>query len=75
LLAWVSTTRDPLVGGGLLLSYAIGYVSPLILVGTFAASLKGLLALRRRSGWIVPTSGALLVGFGVFSLLSRLPIG
>lgn len=75
LLAWVSTTRDPLVGGGLLLSYAIGYVSPLILVGTFAASLKGLLALRSRSGWIVPTSGALLVGFGVFSLLSRLPIG
>lgn len=75
LLAWVSTTRDPLVGGGLLLSYAIGYVSPLILVGTFAASLKGVLALRSRSGWIVPTSGALLVGFGVFSLLSRLPIG
>jgi len=75
LLAWVSATRDPIAGGGLLLAYAIGYVSPLVLVGTFAASLKNLLALRSRSGWIVPTSGALLVGFGVFSLLSRLPIG
>lgn len=74
LLAWVSATRDPIAGGGLLLAYAIGYVSPLVLVGTFAASLKSLLALRSRSGWIVPTSGALLVGFGVFSLLSRLPI-
>lgn len=72
LLAWVSTTKDPIVGGTLLLSYTVGYVTPLILAGTFTASLKKLLALRRWSGWITPTSGALLVGFGVFSLLFRL---
>lgn len=72
LLAWVSTTQNPAVGSVLLLSYAAGYVAPLILAGTFTASIKKLLEIRRWSGWITPTSGALLVGFGVFSLLFRL---
>jgi cytochrome c-type biogenesis protein len=71
LLAWVSATKDPLLGSVLLLSYTVGYVAPLILAGTFTASIKKLLELRRWSGWINPVSGALLVGFGVFSLLFR----
>ncbi|MBV9386224.1 MAG: sulfite exporter TauE/SafE family protein [Chroococcidiopsidaceae cyanobacterium CP_BM_ER_R8_30] len=74
LLAWVATTRDLVLGAALLLSYTAGYVAPLILAGTFTASIKKLLELRRWSGWINPVSGALLVGFGVFSLLSRIPI-
>jgi cytochrome c-type biogenesis protein len=72
LLAWVSTTGDILLGGMLLLSYAVGYVAPLVIAGTFTATNKRLLALRQWSGWITPVSGALLVGFGVFSLLFRL---
>ena len=72
LLAWISTTGDPLLGSGLLLAYGIGYVSPLVIAGTFTASIKRLLELRRWSGWITPTSGVLLVGFGVFSLVVRL---
>ena len=72
LLAWISTTKDPLLGSVLLLSYTAGYVAPLILAGTFTASIKKLLELRRWSGWITPASGVLLVGFGVFSLLFRL---
>ena len=72
LLAWISSTQDPVLGSLLLLAYAIGYVAPLILAGTFTASIKKILELRRWSGWITPTSGALLVGFGVFSLLVRL---
>jgi cytochrome c-type biogenesis protein len=72
LLAWISTTQDPILGSVLLLAYAIGYVTPLVLAGTFTASIKKLLELRRWSGWITPASGALLVGFGVFSLLFRL---
>lgn len=72
LLAWISATQDPIVGSGLLLSYTAGYVAPLILAGTFTASIKKLLEIRRWSGWITPVSGALLVGFGVFSLLFRL---
>ncbi|MBP0036263.1 MAG: sulfite exporter TauE/SafE family protein [Roseofilum sp. SBFL] len=72
LLAWVSSTQNPILGSGLLLAYTAGYVSPLVLAGTFTASIKKLLALRQWSGWIAPTSGVLLVGFGVISLLSRL---
>lgn len=72
LLAWVSTTQQPVAGGVMLLAYTAGYVAPLILAGLFTASIKKLLELRRWSGWITPVSGALLVGFGVFSLLFRL---
>lgn len=76
LLAWVSTTGDLILGVVLLLAYATGYVAPLILAGTFTASIKKLLDLRQWSAWITPASGALLVGFGVFSLLFRVvPIG
>lgn len=72
LLAWVSTTQNPVMGSVLLLSYTVGYVAPLILAGTFTALIKQLLALRQWSGWITPASGILLVGFGVFSLMLRL---
>lgn len=71
LLAWISSQQDPLLGGALLLTYAIGYVLPLVLAGTFTAFIKRLLAVRQWSGWITPASGALLLGFGVFSLLLR----
>lgn len=75
LLAWVATTQNLILGAVLLLSYTVGYVAPLILAGTFTASIKKLLELRRWSAWITPVSGALLVGFGVFSLLLRIPVG
>jgi cytochrome c-type biogenesis protein len=74
LLGWVANTQDLLLGAVLLLAYTGGYVAPLILAGTFTATIKKLLELRRWSGWINPVSGALLVGFGVFSLFSRLPL-
>ncbi|WP_267382812.1 cytochrome c biogenesis protein CcdA [Cyanobacterium sp. uoEpiScrs1] len=73
LLAWIASTQDLLLGGILLLFYTIGYVTPLIVVGIFTASLKRLLELRRWSVWINPVSGILLVSFGILSLLSRLP--
>ncbi|HEY9824219.1 MAG TPA: cytochrome c biogenesis protein CcdA [Stenomitos sp.] len=72
LLAWISTTANPGLGAGLLLAYTSGYVLPIVVVGTFTATLKQFLALRRWSGWINPMSGVLLVGFGVFSLATRL---
>jgi cytochrome c-type biogenesis protein len=75
LLGWVATTQDLIVGAVLLLSYTAGYVAPLILAGTFTAAIKNLLELRRWSGWINPVSGVLLVAFGVFSLVSRIPFG
>ena len=73
LLTWVATTQNLVLGGGLLIAYALGYVTPLVIAGTFTASIKKILELRRWSSWINPVSGALLLGFGIFSLLSRLP--
>jgi cytochrome c-type biogenesis protein len=75
LLTWVAAKQDLILGGVLLLSYTAGYVAPLVLAGTFTASIKKLLELRQWSSWITPASGVLLVGFGVFSLLSRIPAG
>jgi cytochrome c-type biogenesis protein len=75
LLAWVATTQDLVLGAVLLLTYTLGYVLPLALAGTFTASLKKILSLRRWSGWINPVSGGLLLAFGIFSLLTRLPQG
>ncbi|MBD2136588.1 sulfite exporter TauE/SafE family protein [Anabaena sp. FACHB-1237] len=75
LLGWVANSQDVFLGAILLLSYTVGYVAPLILAGTFTASIKKLLEMRRWSGWINPISGVLLVVFGVFSLLSRIPLG
>jgi cytochrome c-type biogenesis protein len=74
LLTWVATTQDLIVGAGLLIAYAIGYVTPLVVAGTFTASIKNILSIRRWSSWINPVSGALLLGFGIYSLLSRLYI-
>ncbi len=73
LLAWVASRQDLLLGSGLLLAYTAGYVLPLILVGIFTGSLKRLLQLRQWSGWLPPLSGAVLLSFGVITLLSRLP--
>ncbi len=75
LLGWVASTKDLVLGAALLLSYTAGYVTPLILAGTFTASIKKIIEIRRFSGWVNPVSGALLVGFGVFSLISRIPLG
>ncbi|MGB3639051.1 MAG: cytochrome c biogenesis protein CcdA [Rivularia sp. (in: cyanobacteria)] len=74
LLGWVASTKDLILGAALLLSYTAGYVTPLILAGTFTASIKKIIEIRRFSGWINPVSGALLVGFGVFSLIYRIPL-
>lgn len=73
LLAWVASTSNIWLGAVLLLAYTGGYVAPLILAGTFTASIKRLLEVRKWSGWITPTSGVLLIGFGIFSLLGRIP--
>jgi len=72
LLAYIANTQNILLGTVFLLSYAVGYVSPLILAGTFTGSLKKLLSLRIITQWINPLSGAILLGFGVISLASRL---
>ncbi|KAF5840814.1 cytochrome C biogenesis protein transmembrane region-domain-containing protein [Dunaliella salina] len=72
LLAWVSGTRDPVQGGGLLLAYTSGYVTPLLVAATVAGSMKQILDIRKYSAWVTPASGALLISGGTFTILSRL---
>ena len=74
ILTWVTSTKDLILGAVLLLSYAAGHVTPLILAGTFTASIKKVLEIRRWSSWINPASGVLLIAFGAISLVYRLPL-
>lgn len=72
LLTWMAQQGKPLVGMALLTSFGAGQVLPLLLAGTAAASLPGLLGLRRVGRWVPPISGAVLVGTGALTLLARL---
>ncbi|XP_078152162.1 cytochrome c biogenesis protein family [Carex rostrata] len=72
LLGYVATSRDPVVGGSLLLTYTTGYVAPLLLAASFAGALQRLLSFRRYSSWINPISGSLLLGGGIYTLLDKL---
>ncbi|XP_066334865.1 cytochrome c-type biogenesis ccda-like chloroplastic protein 1 [Miscanthus floridulus] len=71
LLGYVATSRDPIIGGSLLLTYTTGYVAPLLIAASFAGALQSLLSFRRYSAWINPISGAFLLGGGVYTLLDR----
>ncbi|XP_042478248.1 cytochrome c-type biogenesis ccda-like chloroplastic protein isoform X2 [Macadamia integrifolia] len=72
LLGYVASTKDPVIGGSILLTYTTGYVAPLLLAASFAGALQSLLSFRKFSAWINPMSGALLLGGGVYTLLDRL---
>jgi len=72
LLAYISTTNNPILGTGLLLAYAIGSVSPLVVAGTFTGAIKQLLKIREWSGWLTWGSGIVLIGFGTISILNQI---
>ncbi|KAK8983444.1 hypothetical protein V6N11_073857 [Hibiscus sabdariffa] len=72
LLGYVATSKDPIIGGSLLLTYTTGYIAPLLLAASFAGALQSLLSFRKFSAWINPMSGALLLGGGVYTFLDRL---
>lgn len=74
LLAWIGSAGHPLLGATLLAGFGVGQVLPLLLVGTAAASLPRLLALRSWTQWIPRLSGAVLVSVGSILLLSQLPM-
>jgi cytochrome c-type biogenesis protein len=72
LLAYISTTNNPILGSGLLLAYAIGSVLPLVIAGTFTGVIKQLLKVRAWSGWLTSASGVVLIGFGTIAILNRI---
>ena len=72
LLAYLGSSKNIALSSIMLISYAMGYVSPLVLAGTFTGTIKSFLNLRQITQWINPISGAILLVFGIFSLTSRL---
>jgi cytochrome c-type biogenesis protein len=63
----------PLVGMVLLTAFGAGQVLPLLVAGTAAAALPGLLRLRRLGQWVPPLSGVVLLTTGALTLLAQLP--
>ena len=71
LLGWIAQSGRPLVGIVLLSSFGFGQVLPLLLAGSFAASVPKLLALRPIGRWVPPVSGVVLLATGLVTLLAR----
>ncbi|KAK9114172.1 hypothetical protein Syun_020969 [Stephania yunnanensis] len=40
ILGYVAASRDPVIGGSLLLTYTTGYIAPLLIVSSFAGALQ-----------------------------------
>jgi cytochrome c-type biogenesis protein len=72
LLGWMAQHGRPLVGMVLLTSFGAGQVVPLLLAGTAAACLPGLLRLRSLGQWVPPISGVVLLTTGVLTLVANL---
>ena len=70
LLAWISKQANPFSGMIFLGTFAIGQVIPLLVAGTFAASIPKFLSLRPIGKWVPPISGVILITIGLLSLLS-----
>jgi len=70
ILAYVAKQGNPFSGIIILGSFAIGQVVPLLIAGTFAASIPKFLSLRPIGKWVPPISGVVLITVGVLSLLS-----
>jgi cytochrome c-type biogenesis protein len=73
LLGFVSTSKSPWLGAAFLFSYALGHGLPLVLAGLFTGMIKGMMTLRKYSGVLTQGSGVLLVGVGVWMVLTHLP--
>ncbi|MDX1978593.1 MAG: cytochrome c biogenesis protein CcdA [Pseudanabaenaceae cyanobacterium bins.68] len=72
LLAWVASTGNTSLGMLFLLTYGLGSVMPLVLVGFFGGWLQRLMAMRQWSGALTQVCAAILIGFGMNRLLGEL---
>lgn len=75
ILAYVAVQARLLYGLTLLLTYAIGFVIPLVLVGLFADLLARLEKLDKRThyeAWIGRVSGVVMIAFGVYLFVQTL---
>ena len=71
LLAWIAKTENLITGILVLAFFGLGQVIPLIIAGTFAASIPNLLNLRPMGKFIPIISGTILLTIGLLNLLSQ----
>eukprot|EP00904_Undaria_pinnatifida_P001702 jgi/Undpi1/11532/HiC_scaffold_30.g13829.m1 len=71
ILGFIATSQDPALGLVLLLTYSIGYTTPLMAAGTASGVLSRLMSANGLK-WITPASGALLISYGTYNGLSAL---
>ncbi|WP_218082630.1 cytochrome c biogenesis CcdA family protein [Anthocerotibacter panamensis] len=72
LLGFVSTAQSPLLGAVLLFAYSLGHGLPLAVAAIFTHTIKGFLALRSWGAGLSQVSGVILLGAGVWMVLSNL---
>jgi cytochrome c-type biogenesis protein len=68
ILTYVMAEGAIAYGAVLLFVYALGRGVPIVLAGTFAGVLKGLLAVGRWSHVIEKASGVIIIGVGLYLL-------
>lgn len=71
ILGFIATSRDPVLGLALLLTYSVGYTTPLMVAGTASGVLSSLMSAKGLN-WITPVSGAMLISYGTYSGLNTL---
>jgi cytochrome c-type biogenesis protein len=74
LIAFVATSSKPLLGAGFLLSYSMGYVTPVIAAGVLSGSIKNFFMSRQDTSWVNSIFASVLITFGTYKLLENMTV-
>ncbi len=66
MITYVASRQNLAIGGLLLFAYGLGQGTPLLVAGTFTATLKNLRSFKRYSPYITCTSAAILIFMGFY---------
>ena len=70
ILGFVAALGDPLLGGALLVSYTLGYTTPVGIASVLTSrAAQTASELEGTFGWVQPAGGAFLVAFGSYNVL------
>ena len=69
IITYVASTGSFYYGAGLLFAYGLGHGMPLILAGTFTATIKQLPRFRKYSHYVTLLSGVVLILLGLYFLI------
>jgi len=69
LLIYISTTKDVILGGSMMLAFSLGMSTLLIVVGTFSGGIKTLPKPGRWMVWVKKGLALIMFGFGEYFLI------